>query len=106
MQQVPLDLFFPDKFTGEIIPNGVKEALSAWGLDEDHLVCVTTNSGSNIVQKLKINRWTRLFCFGHRLHSAIGKFLKNNLPSICAEMSIKMSIQILKIYINSIHLKL
>ncbi|XDV18076.1 hypothetical protein PO909_023848 [Leuciscus waleckii] len=64
--------FFPEDHTGAIIALGLKDALSAWGLDEAHLVCMTTDSGANMVRALEINKWTRLACFGHRLHNAIG----------------------------------
>lgn len=65
--------------TGAIIALGLKDALSAWGLDEARLVCMTTDSGANMVRTLEINKWTRLACFGHRLHNAIGKLHFLNL---------------------------
>ncbi len=37
------------------------------------MVCMTTDSGANVVSALRINNWQRLPCFGHRLHIAIGK---------------------------------
>lgn len=58
--------FFPDDHTGAIIANGLREALSAWGLDESRLVCMTTDSGANMIRALEINKWTRLACFGHK----------------------------------------
>ncbi|XP_061780376.1 E3 SUMO-protein ligase ZBED1 [Nerophis lumbriciformis] len=36
------------------------------------MVCITTDSGANIVKPASLNKWTGLQCFGHRLHSAIG----------------------------------
>lgn len=65
--------YFPEDHTGEIIAPGLVEALASWGLSEDRQVCITTDSGSNIVKATSLNNWTRLQCFGHRLHSAIGK---------------------------------
>lgn len=64
---------FPDDHTEEIIAHGLKEALSSWGLLEDRLTCMTTDSGTNIRKALKDNNWPSLQCFGHKLHNAIGK---------------------------------
>lgn len=36
------------------------------------MVCITTDNGANIVKAASLNNWTRLQCFGHRLHLAIG----------------------------------
>ncbi|XP_041654994.1 scavenger receptor cysteine-rich type 1 protein M130-like [Cheilinus undulatus] len=66
-----LEVICSDEHTSEIIANGLKEALSAWGLDEARLVCMTTDSGANMVRALQLNKWTRLPCFGHSLHIAI-----------------------------------
>lgn len=38
---------------------------------------MTTDSGSNMVKALELNKWTRLGCFGHRLHIAIEKRVQN-----------------------------
>lgn len=65
--------FFPDDHTGEILAAGLQEALDSWGLLEHRLVAITTDSGANIVKAVELNSWTRLQCFGHRLHIAIGK---------------------------------
>ncbi|XP_055051262.1 E3 SUMO-protein ligase ZBED1-like [Misgurnus anguillicaudatus] len=64
--------YFPEDHTGEVIAEGLKEALLSWGLIEDKMVCITTDSGANVVKATSLNNWTRLQCFGHRLHSAIG----------------------------------
>ncbi len=66
--------FFPDDHTGENIASGLKHFLQEWNLDEEKQVCLTTDSGANIVKAVTINMWTRLSCFGHCLHIAIGKF--------------------------------
>lgn len=65
--------YFPEDHKGEVIAPGMIEALASWGLSEDRQVCITTDSGSNMVKATSLNKWTRLQCFGHRLHSAIGK---------------------------------
>ncbi|KAF0029509.1 hypothetical protein F2P81_018614 [Scophthalmus maximus] len=63
--------YFPEDHTREIITKGLKEALLSWDLIEDKMVCITTDSGANVVKATSLNDWTRLECFGHRLHSAI-----------------------------------
>lgn len=65
--------YFPDEHKGEIIAQGLKDALSSWNLPEDRLTCMTTDSGSNMLKALRDNGWPSLQCFGHRLNCAIGK---------------------------------
>lgn len=65
--------YFPDDHTAEAIASGLTELLASWGLCENKQVCITTDSGANIVKATTLNNWTRLQCFGHRLHSAVGK---------------------------------
>lgn len=65
--------FFPEDHTGEVIAQGLAEALASWDLQEEKLVCITTDNGANVVKAASLNQWTRLQCFGHRLHLAIGE---------------------------------
>ena len=65
--------YFPDDHKGEIIAQGLKDALSSWNLAEDRLTCMTTDSGTNMIKALRDNAWPSLQCFGHRLNCAIGK---------------------------------
>ncbi len=65
--------FFPADHTGEELAQGLKESLDSWSLEEEKMVCITTDSGANIVKAASLNNWTRLQCFGHRLHLAIGE---------------------------------
>ncbi|GAA6086489.1 E3 SUMO-protein ligase ZBED1-like [Tachysurus ichikawai] len=65
--------YYPKDHTGEVIAEGLKEALLSWSLIEDKMVCITTDSGANVVNVTSLNNWTRLQCFGHDLHSAIGE---------------------------------
>lgn len=67
--------FFPDDHTGENIAVSLREGLASWNLPEEKLVCITTDNASNMVKAAELNEWTRLQCFGHRLHLAIGKFV-------------------------------
>lgn len=62
-----------------MIARGLREALVSWGLHEDRLVCVTTDNAANNILALQLNEWTRLQCFGHRLHLAIGECLNAKL---------------------------
>lgn len=58
-----------------MLAKGLRESLQLWGLQEDRLVCVTTNNATNNILALQLNEMTRLQCFGHRLHLAIGECL-------------------------------
>lgn len=64
---------FPQDHTGELIAQGLREVLECWGLKETNMACMTTDSGTNMVRALELNSWTRLQCFGHRLHLAISE---------------------------------
>lgn len=69
-----LTSFLPEDHTGEIIAQGLQDALMSWNLNEARQVCITTDNGANIVKAVSLmNHWTRLQCFGHRLHLAIGE---------------------------------
>lgn len=62
--------YFPEDHTGELIAQGLRNALECWGLKEDKMTCMTADSGANMVKALQLNKWTLLQCFGHL---AIGK---------------------------------
>ncbi|XP_017555590.1 E3 SUMO-protein ligase ZBED1-like [Pygocentrus nattereri] len=66
-------VYFPEEHTGEAVAAGLADALVSWGLGEDRQICVTTDSGTNVIKAAELNGWTRLQCFGHRLNSAIEK---------------------------------
>jgi len=68
-------VFFPEDHTGEALAQGLKDALSSWSLKEDKLTCITTDNGQNIAKAISLNDWTRLQCFSHRRHLAIGELL-------------------------------
>nr|XP_023647276.1 zinc finger BED domain-containing protein 4-like [Paramormyrops kingsleyae] len=71
---IPLGtVYFPEDHTGEAIAAGLADALASWGLSDEQQVCITTDSGTNIIKAAELNGWTRLQCFGHRLNSAIEK---------------------------------
>ncbi|KAL3976330.1 CD59 antigen [Sarotherodon galilaeus] len=76
--------YFPEDHTGEQISQGLEEALESWGLKEEFQVCITTDNGANIVKAVELSGWTRLQCFGHRLHLAIERSMKD----ACVERAI------------------
>ena len=45
--------------------------LEEWGLPESGIVCLTSDSGSNMVKAADLAGWPRVSCFGHNLHNAI-----------------------------------
>ncbi|KAL7872219.1 hypothetical protein SRHO_G00072020 [Serrasalmus rhombeus] len=53
-------VYFPEDHTGEATAAGLVDALTSWGLGEDHQVCVTTDSGTNVIKAAELNGWTRL----------------------------------------------
>lgn len=40
--------FFPADHTGEELVQGLKESLNSWSLEEEKMVCITTDNRSNI----------------------------------------------------------
>ncbi|XP_041821745.1 E3 SUMO-protein ligase ZBED1-like [Chelmon rostratus] len=73
--------FFPEDHTGEAIAQGLVEALASWDLQQERLVCITTDNGTNVVKAAALNQWTRLQCFGHRLHLAIDRKARTLIPT-------------------------
>lgn len=59
--------------------------LGSWSLEEEKMACITTDNGSNIVKAISINNWTRLQCFGHRLHLVIGEL-------VCVRVTVTVSV--------------
>ncbi|XP_038129439.1 E3 SUMO-protein ligase ZBED1-like [Cyprinodon tularosa] len=70
--------YFPTDHTGENIATGLKECLANWGLKEEAQTCITTDNATNMVKAMELNQWTRLQCFGHRLHLAIENAVKDD----------------------------
>ncbi|KAM4556285.1 zinc finger BED domain-containing protein 4-like isoform 1-T1 [Fundulus diaphanus] len=73
--------YFPDDHTGAMLAQGLRDALESWGLQECHLVCVTTDNATNNITAMELNEWQRLQCFGHRLQLAIENTLKALTPA-------------------------
>lgn len=49
--------YFHNEHKGEIIAQGLKDALSSWNLPEDRPTCMTTDSGTNMLKALRDNGW-------------------------------------------------
>ena len=64
--------FLPQDHTGERLSKQM------WELHEEKQVCLTTDSGSNMISAAASLDWIRLSCFGHNLHLAITKSLKDD----------------------------
>ncbi|MBN3318107.1 ZBED1 protein, partial [Atractosteus spatula] len=67
---------FPDDHTADMSAQGLRDALSAWDLPEERLLSFTPDNGANVVRATEVNTWTRLQCFGYRLHLAIDEAVK------------------------------
>lgn len=70
--------YFPEEHTGANLADGLREIMRNWGLAEEKQVVITTDNASNMVKTCQLNHWTRLQCFGHRLHLAIENALKHD----------------------------
>lgn len=57
-----------------MIAQGLRDSLVSWNLSEDRHICMTRDSGINIMKAMSVNEWPNLQCFGHKLHNAIGKY--------------------------------
>lgn len=64
---------------------GLSEALAAWDLCAERQVTITTDNGTNIIKAVELDQWTRIQCFGHRLHFAI-KMLCKIMHNALAEL--------------------
>ena len=56
----------------------MKATLESWKLDSSKQVCLTTDSGSNLIKADEDLYWPRRSCFGQNLYLAIRKALKND----------------------------
>ena len=72
-------LFLPADHTGENIADAMLATLESWRLDQDKQVCLTTDSGANIINAASRLKWQRLSCFGHNLHLAVTKAIDSDV---------------------------
>ena len=63
--------FLPEDHTADNIQDALQEALHEWGLKEENVVCITTDSGANIKAAARQLEWPWLSCFGHNLNLAV-----------------------------------
>ena len=52
--------FLPKDHTADVLVDALEETMSEWNLSSDNLVCLTTDSGSNIVAAAKKLHWRHL----------------------------------------------
>ena len=72
-------LFLPEDHKADNLAEALKETLTEWQLDENKLICITTDSGSNMVCAASSQlMWTRLSCFGDNLHLAVVNSTKDD----------------------------
>ncbi|XP_077378781.1 E3 SUMO-protein ligase ZBED1-like isoform X2 [Festucalex cinctus] len=79
-------IYTPEDHTGELIAQGLRDALQCWGLKEENMTCMTIDGGTNMVKALELNSWTCLPCFGYILHLAIEKSAKD--PQVSRTVSV------------------
>ena len=70
--------YLPVDHTGTNIAEVLQETVQLWDLDEDKLMGITTDSGSNVRSACAILGWIRLSCFGNNLNLAVGKGLNDD----------------------------
>ena len=68
----------PEQHTGENISEAIQATMEAWGLQEAHQVCLTKDSGSNVIKATEKLQTTRLACFGYNLHLGVTNALKDD----------------------------
>lgn len=65
--------FMPEDHTADNLKEAMGDMLEQWGLKASNQVCITTDSGANVIKAVKDLRWEHLSCFGHNLHLGITK---------------------------------
>lgn len=70
--------FLPADHTRENLAEALETSLDSWNLKKDNQVCITTDSGSNIISATTILGRPRLSYFGHNLNLAVTKSLKDD----------------------------
>ena len=76
LQSVALSTsFLPEDHTTDNIADALQETLDEWKLSSVNQVCLTIDSGANVVAATNKLNWIRLSCFGHKLHLGITKAL-------------------------------
>ena len=68
--------YMPQDHTGLEV---LQKTLESWELSKENLVCLTTDSGANIVSAARQLEWTRL-----SLHNAVNSTVKDDSRVTCA----------------------
>ncbi|XP_066544980.1 E3 SUMO-protein ligase ZBED1 [Amia ocellicauda] len=97
--------YFPDDHTEENIAAGLREGLASWDLHKEKLVCITTYNAANMVKAAQLNEWTRLQCFGHRLHLAIENAIKDDRVSSSVSRAIGLCKKLVQHFSHSLKKK-
>ena len=63
--------YFPEQHTADNLAEALRDSLVNWGLDENNLVAITTDNGSNVKAAVARLGWQWLNCFGHNLNLAV-----------------------------------
>ena len=71
-------LYAPEDHTAANLASVMTEILQTWRLVTSKQVCITTDSGANVVRACKDLDWLRLPCFGHNLHLAVQHGVSND----------------------------
>ena len=64
-------LYAPENHTAANLASVMTETLQTWRLVSSKQVCITNDSGVNVVRACKDLDWLRLPCFGHNLYLAV-----------------------------------
>ena len=83
--------FLPSDHTADNLAEALTAALESWSLKEDKQICITTDSGANIISATNKLGWQRLSCFGHNLNLAVTKALKDD-PRIARALGLSRKI--------------
>lgn len=73
-------LFVPQDHDADNLAGVMSETLGNWGLNPVDQVCITTDSGSNLIcATTSCLGWNHLSCFGHNLHLAVNNSMKDEV---------------------------
>ena len=71
-------LYMPQDHTGLYLAEVLCETLETRELSSENLLCLSTDSRTNIVSAAQQFKWARLSCFGHNLHNAVNSSIKDD----------------------------
>ena len=87
--------YIVDDHTGENLKESLLEIFAEWGLNQEQLVAITTDSGANVKLACRLLQWKRLSCFGHNLDLSVTKGLQippiQEILKVCRQVVSKFS---------------